>query len=65
MRYTQGSILLSPTFFWETFPKRYLKFKKMQQLMCVYPLSREEGINLFGDRRGSILLKGAEISQEG
>ena len=33
--------------------------------MCVYPFSREGGINLFVDHRGSILSNRAEISQEG
>ena len=33
--------------------------------VCVYPFFREGGINLFGGHRGSILLNGAEISQEG
>ena len=33
--------------------------------VCVYPFSREGGINLFGDHRGSILSNRAEISQEG
>ena len=32
--------------------------------VCVYPFSREGGINLFGDHRGSILSNRAEISQE-
>ena len=33
--------------------------------VCVYPFSREGGINLFGDHRGSILSNRAEISQDG
>ena len=33
--------------------------------VCVYPFSREGGITLFGDHRGSILLNRAETSQEG
>ena len=33
--------------------------------MCDYPFSREGGINLFGDDRGSILSNRDETSQEG
>ena len=33
--------------------------------VCVYPFSREGGINLFGDHRGSVLSNRAEISHEG
>ena len=33
--------------------------------VCVYPFSRDGGINLFGDHRGSILSNRAEINQEG
>ena len=43
-----------------------LKFEASSHVcVCVYPFSREGGINLFGDHKGSILSNGAEISQEG
>ena len=42
-----------------------LFFSSQMYEVCVYPFSRERGINLFGDHRGSILSNRAEISQEG
>ena len=33
-------------------------------VMCVYPFSREGGINLFGDHRDSILSKESHILQQ-
>ena len=70
-RRRNGLICSTPTNHkkWDT-PKKLLhKAKKEKKTvysdMCVYPFSREGGINLFGDRWGSIISNRAQISQEG